>query len=372
MNHYQECTRCVMDTSAKDITFDKNGICNYCTEFLKNSSDVLDDSEVKKTENLNKLIELIKTLGKGKPYDCIIGVSGGVDSSWVLVQAKRLGLRPLAVHMDNGWNTQLAENNINNLVKALDIDLYTQIIDRNEYNKLLQSFFEADVIDLELIYDNAMLAVNYQQANKYGLKYILSGSNQATEGMRIPSTWNWFKYDKKNIFALADRVGLTQLTTCPTIGVYGYIYNRYFKGIKWVSFLDYTDYNKFHALDELEAHYDYERYPFKHYESIFTRLYQGYILPNKFGVDKRRVHLATLVAAGQMTRAEAKQQLQGIAYLKPEDLEADIDYFLQTMGWTRAQLDTYIKRREVLHSAYPSEKKRMDLLGKYYRFFRGR
>lgn len=361
-----------MDTSAKDITFDKNGICNYCIEFLKTSSDVLDHSNLKKNESLNRLIELIKTQGKGKSYDCIIGVSGGVDSSWVLVQAKRLGLRPLAVHMDNGWNTQLAENNINNLVKTLGVDLYTQTIDRKEYNRLLQAFFDADVIDIELLYDNAMLAVNYQQANKYGLNYILSGSNKATEGMRMPPTWNWFKYDKMNILALAKRGGIKTLTTCPSIGVYGYIYNNYIKGNKWVPFLDYLDFNKFEALDELELNFGYERYPFKHYESIFTRFYQAYILPIKFGVDKRRVHLSTLVAAGQLSRDEAIQQLKGIAYLDPQDLQTDIQYFLKTMGWSQQELDNYLERPEILHSAYPSEIKRMDALGGVYRFFRQR
>lgn len=192
---YQQCTHCVMDTTAADITFDKKGVCNHCKEFLERSSHIIHENLDTKEARLQELIERVKASGIGKPYDCIVGVSGGVDSSWTLVEVKRLGLRPLAVHMDNGWNSELAQNNIANLVRGLDVDLYTYVIDWNEYRELMQAFFDADVIDVELLYDNTMLAVNYQQAANYGLKYILAGSNQATEGMRMPPGWNWFKYD---------------------------------------------------------------------------------------------------------------------------------------------------------------------------------
>lgn len=353
---YQQCTRCVMDTTASDITFDAQGVCNYCTEFLERSSHIIHEDPIQKEARLNTLVAKIKEAGRGKPYDCIIGVSGGVDSSWTLVEAKRLGLRPLAVHMDNGWNSELAQNNIANLVNTLGVDLYTHVIDWEEYRALMQAFFDADVIDIELLYDNSMLAVNYQQANKYGLKYILAGTNQATEGMRMPKTWNWFKYDKKNIIALAHRNGLKGLDTFPAIGTFGFIYHQYLKRNRWLSFLDYLPYNKFDALNELEANYGYKRYPFKHYESIFTRIYQGYILPNKFGVDKRKVHLGTLVASGQMTREEALKGLEGIPYPTQQEMEADISYFLKKMVWTKQQLDDYISRPEIPHASYPTEK----------------
>lgn len=352
---YQQCTRCVMDTTASDITFDEQGICNYCTEFLQHSSHIIHEDPIQKEARLNALVSKIKKAGRGKPYDCIVGVSGGVDSSWTLVEVKRLGLRPLAVHMDNGWNSELAQNNIANLVCALDVDLYTHVIDWEEYRALMQAFFDADVIDIELLYDNAMLAVNYQQASKYGLKYILAGTNQATEGMRIPKMWNWFKYDKKNIVALARRNGLKGLDTFSAIGTFGYIYHQYFKRNKWLSFLDYLPYNKLGALNNLEANYGYKRYPFKHYESIFTRFYQGYILPKKFGVDKRKVHLGTLVASGQMTREDALKGLEGIPYPTQQEMEADISYFLKKMGWTKQQLDDYISRPEVSHASYSTE-----------------
>ena len=351
----QVCTRCIMDASAKDITFDDRGICNYCSEFINRSGEILNESPLQKYPKLNNLLQKIKNEGKGKKYDCIVGVSGGVDSSWVLVQVKSLGLRPLAVHMDNGWNSELAQNNISNLVNSLEVDLFTYVIDWNEYKGLMQTFFDADVLDIELLYDNALLAVDYKLAAKYGTKYILSGSNQATEGMRMPPGWNWFKYDKKNIVSIAKLFGGPKIKTFPLFGVLDYVLYDRIRKIKWIPFLDFTEYNKEFALRELEAKYGYKRYPYKHYESIFTRFYQGYILPRKFHVDKRKLHLSTLVASGQMTRDEALKGVDGIAYPTQMELEEDLNYFLKKMGWTKGQLDDYISRPEKSHATYPSE-----------------
>lgn len=365
--NYQQCSRCLMDTTATDITFDASGICNYCSEFLERSSHIIHEDPASKDLRLRELVAQVKNAGRGKPYDCIVGVSGGVDSSWTLVEVKRLGLRPLAVHMDNGWNSELAQNNIANLVRGLDVDLYTYVIDWDEYRELMQAFFDADVIDVELLYDNAMLAVNYQQASQYGLKYILAGTNQATEGMRMPETWNWFKYDRKNIIALAKRHGMKGINTFPAIGTSGFIQKRFIQKVKWISFLDYLPYNKFDALNNLENNYAYKRYPFKHYESIFTRFYQGYILPQKFGVDKRKLHLGTLVVSGQMSRDEALSQLEGLPYPSIADLESDMAYFLKKMKWTESHLDDYIARPGISHANYPTEKPYWEFMLKTYR-----
>lgn len=363
---YQQCTRCVMDTSVPDIIFDHHGVCNYCSEFLSRSSHIIHEGSAVKEARLRELVSTVKASGKGKPYDCIVGVSGGVDSSCTLVEVKRLGLRPLAVHMDNGWNSELAQNNIANLVRGLGVDLYTHVIDWDEYRELMQAFFDADVIDVELLYDNAMLAVNYQQASKYGLKYILAGTNQATEGMNMPTGWNWFKYDKHNIVSLSRRHGMKGINTFPAIGTAGIVWNQFIKRIRWISFLDYLPYNKFDALDDLEKHHGYKRYPFKHYESVFTRFYQGYILPEKFGVDKRKLHLGTLVASGQLTREEALTGLKGIAYSSLGEMEADAAYFLKKMKWTRMQLEGYIARPEISHAMYGTEKPLWDALLRIY------
>lgn len=366
---YQVCSRCVMDTSASDIVFDINGVCNYCTEFLERSAHIVFKDPVVREQELKQFVDQVKADGQGKRYDCVIGLSGGVDSSWALVQAVNLGLRPLAVHMDNGWNSELAQNNIANLVKDLGVDLYTHVIDWHEYKKLMQAFFEAHVIDVELLYDNAMLSVNYSQANKYNLKYILSGVNQATEGISVPHAWNWFKYDKKNIKYIAKKFQNLKIKSFPAIGTVDYIIYRFIKGIQWVSFLDYFKYNKFESLDYLEKEFKYKRYPYKHYESIFTRFYQGYILPNKFKADKRRVHLSNLVMTCQISRNDAIKDLDRLPYPSEIDLNNDLNYFLKKMNWSLSELEDYISAPEVLHSDYLSELTHWSFAMNFYRRF---
>jgi len=353
-----------MDTSAPDITFDNDGVCNYCTEFIARSSHIFNKTPLQLEHELDALVKRVKAAGKNKPYDCIVGVSGGVDSSWVLVQAIKLGLRPLAVHMDNGWNSELAQNNISNLVQKLNVDLHTHVIDWEEYRSLMQAFFYADVIDVELLYDNAMLAVNYRLAAKYGVKYILAGTNQASEGMLIPADWNWFKYDKRNIKAIAKSLGGIQLTTFPAIGSLDYVWYSFVRGIQWISILDYMGYDKFRAMSELQNLYGYKPYPYKHYESIFTRFYQGYILPEKFSVDKRKIHLATLVASGQMSRVDALKGIEGVPYLSINELESDKKYFIKKMRWDENILVEYISRPRKSHALYGSEKSLWDVLSK--------
>jgi len=365
---YQVCARCVMDTSAADIIFDEHGVCNYCTDFIARCGHLLKKEPTQRKCELNTFVDRLKAAGKGKPYDCIIGVSGGVDSSWALVQAVSLGLRPLAVHMDNGWNTELSQNNIENLVRGLGVDLYTHVIDWDEYRKLMQAFFDADVIDVELLTDNAIFAVNCQQAAKHGVKFILAGSNTSSEGMPLPKGWNWFKLDKRNIRAIGKTVGQVQLHSFPAIGTMEFIWHRVVRGRKWISFLDYFDYNKFEAMEVLQRDFGCKPYPYKHYESTFTRFYQGYILPEKFNVDKRRTHLSTLIASGQMTREDALKNLEGSPYPSEKALEDDKQYIIKKMGWTIKRLDEYIARPEQPHTKYPSERDLYNRCLNIYRF----
>jgi len=347
---YQQCNRCVMDTTAQDIVFDEDGNCNFCSDFITS----IKKGHTNLSHKLDSFIEQIKKDGQSKKYDCIVGVSGGADSSYSLYLAKKYGLRVLAVHMDNGWNSELATNNIETLISNMGVDLYTHVIDWNEYKQLMQAFFDADVIDIELLYDNAMLAVNYQLAAKYGIKYILSGSNSATEGIKIPSNWNWYKKDKKNIQNLAKRNNVT-IKTFPIIGTIDYLYYRGIKKIKWIPFLDYVDYNKNEAMNFLKNNYGFKPYPYKHYESVFTRFYQGYILPEKFNIDKRKVHLSTLIVSGQLTKEDAIKILEQNPYPSQYDLDNDIEYFLKKMSWSSKNLEEYIHRDEKLHKEYGTE-----------------
>ena len=368
ISNYQMCSRCVMDTSAIDISFNEHGHCNYCSKFETDVSHQVFMNVEERLNKRNQLIEKIKLDGRGKKYDCVIGVSGGVDSSWVLYLAIKEGLRPLAVHMDNGWNSELAQNNISNLVRNLGVELYTHVINWNEYRNLMQAFFEADVIDVELLYDNAMLAVNYQQASKYGIKYILSGSNQATEGMSIPRRWNWFKRDKKNIKEIGKKLGKgLKINTFPSIGTFDSLYYQVARGIQWIPFLDNYEYNKSEVLTILQKEMSYKPYPYKHYESVFTRFYQGHILPRKFNVDKRRIHLSTLIMSNQMKREEVLEILNASPYPDEEQLKSDLSYFIKKMKWSQADLDNYLSRPEKRHEIYGTEKPLWDFFKKTYK-----
>ena len=363
------CKRCIMDESASDIVFDENGFCNYCSAFINKQVKYIAFDEAERQRRLQVLIESVKKSGKGKKYDCIVGLSGGVDSSWALVQAVRFGLRPLAVHMDSGWNSELAQNNIENLVRKLGVDLYTHVIEWTEIRGLMEAFFMADVIDVEVLYDNAMLAVNYNLAAKYKLKYILAGTNIATEGVDIPSNWNWYKSDKKNIKGISKIFGGPKLKTFPSISTMGTAKFVLLHRIHWVSFLDYLNYKKFDAIEVLKAEFGYKPYPHKHYESVFTRFYQGYILPYKFGIDKRKPHLSSLIMTGEMTREEALKHASGIAYPNEKDMESDRLYFIKKMGWTEEKFKDYMSRPEIRHDSYPSEMKLYKSLLNFYRKF---
>ena len=360
------CTRCIMDTTIPGIRFDSQGVCNFCQEFEREAEHVISPDPAQQKARFDALISEIKAFGKGKRYDCIVGVSGGVDSSWVLVKAVQSGLRPLAVHMDNGWNSELAQNNIANLVRGLGVDLYTHVIDWHEYRGLMQAFFDADVIDVELLYDNAMYAVNFRLAARYGLRHMLSGLNRATEGMHMPPEWVWNKFDRRNILSIARRGGV-KIKTFPAIGTVAAGWYSLWHKVRWIWFLDLMPFRKSEALAYLQEHCGYKPYPYKHYESVFTRFYQGYILPKKFGVDKRVVHLSSLVMSGDMSRAHALELMEGIAYPSQQALEDDIAYFLKKMRWTRADLDAYIARPRKPHDQYGSE---IALFGVAQRVFR--
>ena len=352
----KSCTRCLMNETSGYIKYNENGVCNYCKSFEKNAKLISSQDKIDEGYDLDSLIREIKREGVKKNYDCIVGISGGVDSSWALVQAVKLGLRPLAVHMDNGWNSEEAQNNIYNIVDKLGVDLYTHVIEWEEYRNLMNAFFKHDVVDIELLMDNAMIAVNYRLARQHKVKYILSGQNQSTEGMPMPNAWNWFKFDKKQIKYMG-KTEAQKLITFPSIGTFGYIAYEHFYKIKWLPFIDYFNFNKESAIKELVDNYQYKPYPYKHYESVFTRFYQGYILPEKFNIDKRRLHLSTLVMTDQMTRDDALLALNNNPYPDPHKLKQDIKYFLKKMNWNKDDLEKYLSRPRREHDNFPTEKK---------------
>ncbi len=363
------CPRCVMDASAPDFALGSDGGCNYCEPFVRAQRTVAPAPA--RAERLAHWVERIKADGRGKAYDCVIGLSGGADSSYVLLRAKDLGLRPLAVHFDNGWNSELAVKNIENLVKKLGVDLHTHVVDWEEFRDLQRAFLKADVVDIELLTDNAMLATNYQAARRHGVRVILGGTNAATEGVRMPPGWNHaLKWDAANIRGIGRRFGARPIKTLPILGTLGYIAHRFLWRIQWVSLLDLLDYNKVACMDELSRRVGFRPYPYKHYESVFTRFYQGSILPRKFGVDKRRVHLSALVCTGQMERDAALALLAASPYPDPALEAADRAFFLKKLGFGEKEFDDYLAAPAVPHDRYPTEAPRWRLLWRVGRLLR--
>lgn len=366
MQDYQECTRCIMDTNATNIVFDHDGVCNYCTKF---SAKLLAQNEIAsdKSSIRDKFLAQIKADGKGKDYDCIIGVSGGVDSSYALYLAVQAGLRPLAVHLDNGWNSELASHNIANLISSLHVDLYTHVIDWKENRDLQRSFFKAQVVDIEMLMDNAVLALNYKMAAKYGVKYILGGTNMSTEGMDMPKNWNHFKFDARNIRAIQKKYGTLPIKSHPLISTLSYVWYEFVRKVKWISFLDYYDYKKEEALKVLEQECNYKPYPYKHYESVFTRFYQAHILPKKFKIDKRRLHLSTLIISGQMTREEAQIDIKKSTYPNKDQENQDFQFVMKKLGFSEEEFNAYLNTQPKPHSFYKSEELLWDQLKSIYK-----
>lgn len=339
-----------MDTSASGIEFDDKGCCNYCKSHEEKFLSTPYGQGVGK-DKLKRLVDQLRA-GKAGEYDCILGLSGGVDSSYVAYQAVSYGLRPLAVHFDNGWNSELAVKNIEQIVKRLDIDLMTFVIDWDEFKDIQRSFFKANVIDIEMVTDHAIFAAIYQIANRHNIRYILSGTNAATESI-MPSTWQHFKFDLRNLKAIHKRFGTMPIRRYPTLGLWEIAWNHYVRGVKSVSLLNFLPYRKDEAMKTLEEKLGWQYYGGKHYESQFTKFYQAYILPKKFGVDKRRIHLSDLIMNGEITRQDALSELSKPCY-DPLQLEHDQNYVCKKLGFSKEEFLLYMQEPGVSHYAFPS------------------
>jgi N-acetyl sugar amidotransferase len=347
------CAKCVMDTTDPDIQFDENGICHHCRnydELMRNAVFSGEDGR----QRLVVIVDNIKKEGARQKYDCIIGVSGGVDSTYVAYKVKELGLRPLAVHLDNGWDSELAVKNIENTLTKLDIELYTHVIDWEEFKDIQLSFLKASTPDSEIPSDHAIVSLMYQMAEKMGVKYIISGCNYRTE-THLPPAWSQGHQDWKYIKSVHDQFGTQSIKTFPHLN-----FRRYLLGFRGeqtqVDVLNYLDYVKKDAMAVLEHQLDWKYYGGKHYENIYTRFYQGYILPNKFGYDKRKTHFSSLICSGEMTRAEALAELKSEIY--PADLqEQDKEYVIKKLGLSEEEFETIMGLPKKTFWDYPSYRK---------------
>lgn len=347
----QICVRCVLDSEDDPfITFDEEGICSMCHLYEREAlKRVL--PQVEKVKAFNNLISKIKS-HSGKKYDCIIGVSGGVDSTYVAFKVKEAGLNPLAVHLDNGWNSELAVKNIESIVNKLGIDLYTYVIDWSEFKDLQLSFIRASVVDIELLTDHAINAILYKMATKYGIKYILSGENFTTEGI-LPPSWVFQKNDLINIKSIHSKYGTRKMKTFPELGYFKMIFLKKMYNIETVYFLDLIEYNKISVKKIIQDELGWRDYGGKHYESIFTRFYQSYILPRKFNIDKRKSHYSTLICAGQLSRENALQLLEE-PICDFSLLKEDKQYVIKKLGISEAEFDQLMTESPRAHTDFKS------------------
>jgi len=358
-----------MDTADPDIVFDPNGECNHCTGYFQSEKKfVLSGEEGERA--LSRIVDQIKKAGQGREYDCILGLSGGADSTYAAYLAKkRYGLRPLAVHMDNGWNLELAVSNIQSILETLEIDLYTYVLDWEEFKDLQLAYLKASVVDIEALTDHAIAAVLYKIAGDRGIRYIISGQNYVTERI-MPLSWSHNKNDLVNIRDIHRRFGrIRRLKRFPTLGLYKRIYFRNVKHIKTLPILNYLPYIKKDAKKILAEELNWKDYGHKHYESQFTKFYQAYILPQKFNADKRKAHLSTLICSGQMTRAEALEEMRAELY-SAEELRRDKEYVLEKLGLSEGEFEDIMNLPPRSHYDYQSDVKMYLFLKSVYTRFR--
>lgn len=356
---YQICTRCIMDTTDPDIMFDKDGVCSNCHHF---------DSEVKiygynketSNESLKKLINKIKEEEKNKEYDCILGISGGVDSAYMAYLASEYGLRVLAVHVDAGWNTEIAVENIQKICEKLKIDLHTIVVDWPTMKELQRAYMFSGLPNLDVPQDHVFLASMYQYAARYKIKYMLNGSNLATEGI-LPKAWGYTAVDFRCIKSVYKNNGRGKsLEKYPHFNLARYYH--YQKNIERVNLLNYIPYSKKEAIKTLEDKFGWNYYGGKHFESRFTKFFQSYYLPRKFGYDKKRAHLSSLIVGGEMSRETALLEMDDNKSYPVEAMLEDRDYILRKLDISEDEWKQIMKSPNKSEDDYKNSKKLIKVL----------
>jgi N-acetyl sugar amidotransferase len=365
---YQVCKRCIMDTTDPEIVFDDRGVCSHCHYFDNNIRPAWPSSEEGRRK-LEEMIQTVKAYGKGKSYDCIIGLSGGIDSSYVAVKVAEWGLRPLVVHVDAGWNSELAVMNIEQICRRLGFDLVTHVVDWEEMKDMQLAFLRSNLANQDVPQDHAFFAALYGYAIKSGIKYVISGSNFATESI-LPASWGYDAMDATHVKTIHTRFGSRPRGDFPVVS----FFNLFFKypmilKMEVLKPLNYIPYSKEKAIRILEKDYGWRYYGGKHYESRWTRFFQAYYLPYKFGYDKRKAHLASLVVSGQMSRADAHEALKTPLY--DEKLLAEDKIFIaKKLGLSLAEFEGLIDQPVRHYSAFPNHQRKKTFAMSAYRFFR--
>lgn len=339
---YQICDQCVMDTSDPKISFNEDGVCDHCTTFHADIRPHWHDNE-HGLQALERVVKKMKQESQGKDFDCIVGMSGGIDSSYLVHLAKeKFGLNPLVFHVDAGWNSQIAVNNIEKLVDKLNLDLYTEVINWKEMQDLQRAFFKSAVPHIDTPQDHAFFATMYKFAEQHRVKYILTGANYSTECIRNPKDWMYYQSDSKQLLDIHRKFGTVPLKTFPTTKILKHkVYLPYVKGIRVIRPLNHVPYIKKDAVELLKETYGWQPYPQKHFESRFTRFYESYWLPQKFGYDVRRVQFSSLILTGQMTRQEALSELEKPAH-DPSTIDDDCRFVADKLNISVETLKDYM------------------------------
>jgi N-acetyl sugar amidotransferase len=346
------CTNCVMDITDTKIIFDEKGVCDHCQDFYTNVKPNWHTDE-KGHNELLKIIDKIKKEGEGKEFDCIMGMSGGADSSYLLhIAVKKYGLRPLVFHVDGGWNSELAVNNINVMIDKLGLDLYTEVINWEEMKDFQLTYFKSGLPNIDVPQDHAFVATLYNFADKHKIKYILNGGNISTECVRNPLQWLYYGTDMLQLDDIRKKFSTNPMKTYPFSSVFRHkIYLRYIKKVQVIKPLNYFPYIKEDAMKLLSEEYGWKPYPQKHFESRFTKFYEGYWLPKRFGFDTRKVQYSSLILTGQMSREDALEKLKRPA-ISDEDIKIDFEYIATKLGITIEELQKYMDMPIKSHNDY--------------------
>jgi N-acetyl sugar amidotransferase len=357
---YQICTSCVMDITDPKIIFDEKDVCNHCRHFHEvTSKHWFPNDEGKK--KLDTFFSKIKQKGKGKEYDCIIGLSGGVDSSYLALILKDYGLRPLVVHVDAGWNSELAVYNIEQIVKHCGYDLHTHVMDWQEIKDLQLAYLKSGVANQDTVQDHAFFASLYHFAAQHNIRYVISGGNISTESV-FPKAWHHSAMDAMNLKSIHGLFGKRKLSQYKTISFFEYFfYYPFIKGMEVVRPLNFMPYNKSEALKFLKEKINYKEYERKHGESRFTKFFQNYYLPKKFNIDKRRPHLSSQILSYSITRDEALRELQKPLYDEIE-LSQDKAYIAKKLEISVDELDRFTYKKGTHYSEYTNWDTRYKLM----------
>lgn len=367
-SRYQRCVRCVMDTSDPDIVFNNDGTCNHCSNYLLQIRPLFEDS--KKTEEKGKnLIKQIKSKGAGKTYDSIIGVSGGVDSCYTAYYAKKSGLNPLLVHLDNGWNTELAVQNIQTIADKLDLDLETVVLDWSEFREIQLAFLRSSIVDIEIPTDLAIPAALHQLAEKYGVKTILSGGNYSSEGI-LPLQWGYHVMKDMKLYRhVVRKFSKVKRVKTPGFGVWREFYYKMMKGIKTYYPLNLMNYNKDEARMFLEKELGCQFPERKHHESRYTSFWQSYIMPVKYGFDYRLATFSTQICSNQITRDQALELLKSPPY-NSENIEKEKYFICKKLQISPEELNFILQQKPLTHKDFPNSKKWINFVyGVYHLLF---